>query len=56
MPGSRQFFFFISNMNWREQTVSDLYLLAPWEIGWYLRMDWDESQGNIGQYCESFYH
>lgn len=45
----------ISDMNWREQMVSDLYLLAPWDIAFYLGMDWDESLGNIGQYCQSFY-
>lgn len=48
-------FFIISDVNWREQMVSDLYLLAPWETAFYLGMDWDDSLGNIGQYCQSFY-
>lgn len=56
MHGSRLFFSpFISNISWREQTVSDLYLLAPWEIELYLGVDGDEIQGDIGQYCQSFY-
>lgn len=42
-------------MSWREQTISNLYQLAPWEITMYLGVDWDESLGDIGQYCQSFY-
>lgn len=35
--------------------VSDLDQIAPWDTVWYLGMDWDETQGNIGQYCQSYY-
>lgn len=48
-------FFIISDMNWCKQMASDLNQIAPWDIEWYLGMDWDESLGNIGQYCQSYH-